>query len=57
METSGVLGELFNPYYMDMLTVKKEIDAGLAELSVKWRAQGGSKVLGAVNAAYQAQKQ
>ncbi|WP_282937704.1 extracellular solute-binding protein [Paenibacillus sp. RC67] len=55
VEMSGVLGELMNQYYLEMITGKREIDPGLAELSKKWRDQGGSKVLDAVNKAYQAQ--
>jgi putative aldouronate transport system substrate-binding protein len=56
VEMGGVLGELFNQYYLEMITGKREIDPGIAELSKKWRDQGGAKVLDAVNKAYQAQK-
>ncbi|WP_051620631.1 extracellular solute-binding protein [Paenibacillus sp. UNC451MF] len=55
VEMSGVLGELMNQYYLEMITGKREIDSGIDELSKKWRDQGGSKVLDAVNKAYQAQ--
>ncbi|KIL41962.1 ABC transporter substrate-binding protein [Gordoniibacillus kamchatkensis] len=55
VELSGVLGELYTQYYLEMITGKRDIDAGIAELSKKWRDQGGNKVLDAVNKAYQAQ--
>lgn len=56
VEYGGILGELFNQYYTEMITGKREIDAGIAELSRKWREQGGDAVLKAVNQAYQEQK-
>ncbi|TVY11211.1 hypothetical protein [Paenibacillus cremeus] len=56
VELGSVLNELYKQYFVDMMTGKKDIDAGTAELSKKWREQGGSKVLDAVNKAYQAQK-
>ncbi|MNY83638.1 hypothetical protein D3C86_2265360 [compost metagenome] len=52
----SVLGELLGQYYLDMIAGKKEIDVGVADLSKKWRDQGGNKVLEAVNKAYQAQQ-
>ncbi|RJX38656.1 extracellular solute-binding protein [Paenibacillus pinisoli] len=52
----GILSELANQYYFDMISGKVDIDKGLAELSKKWREQGGDKVLAAVNAAYEAQQ-
>lgn len=55
VEMSGVLGELLNQYYLEMITGKRDIDSGITELSKKWRDQGGAKVLDAVNKAYQAQ--
>ncbi|WP_136608610.1 extracellular solute-binding protein [Paenibacillus dokdonensis] len=55
VELGGVLSELYNQYFTEMMTGKRDIDAGIAELSKKWRSQGGSKVLDAVNKAYQAQ--
>ncbi|ULL16261.1 extracellular solute-binding protein [Paenibacillus sp. H1-7] len=55
IEMGGVLGELMNQYYIEMITGKRDIDTGLTELSKKWRDQGGNKVLDAVNKAYQAQ--
>ncbi|OAS17899.1 extracellular solute-binding protein [Paenibacillus oryzisoli] len=56
VEMGSVLGELLGQYYLDMIAGKKDIDTGLAELSKKWRDQGGNKVLEAVNKAYQAQQ-
>ncbi|MGI2298175.1 extracellular solute-binding protein [Paenibacillus sp. GXUN7292] len=53
---AGILSELANQYYLDMIAGKVDIDKGLAELSKKWREQGGDKVLAAVNAAYEAQQ-
>ncbi|MFD0712664.1 extracellular solute-binding protein [Paenibacillus sp. GCM10027626] len=53
---TGILSELANQYYLDMIMGKIDIDQGLAELSKKWRGQGGDKVLTAVNAAYEAQQ-
>lgn len=55
IEMNGVLGELMNQYYIEMITGKRDIEAGIAELSKKWRDQGGAKVLDAVNKAYQEQ--
>ncbi|NOU75753.1 extracellular solute-binding protein [Paenibacillus sp. LMG 31458] len=56
VELGSVLNELYKQYFTEMMTGKRGIDAGIAELSKKWRDQGGSKVLEAVNKAYQAQK-
>lgn len=55
VELGGVLNELFNQYYIDIIIGKKDIDSGLAELSEKWRSQGGEEVLAAVAREYQAQ--
>ena len=51
LEYSGVLDELVNQYFIDILMGKIGIDEGLAQLSEKWRAQGGNKVLAAVGEA------
>ncbi|MBD7969194.1 extracellular solute-binding protein [Paenibacillus gallinarum] len=56
IDHGGVLDELFNQYYIDIITGKMEIDAGLAELSKNWRDQGGNEVLEAVQEAYTAQQ-
>ncbi|MCZ8510990.1 extracellular solute-binding protein [Paenibacillus filicis] len=56
VELGSVLNELYKQYFFEMMTGKRDIDAGIVELSKKWREQGGSKVLDAVNKAYQAQK-
>ncbi|GGD72448.1 extracellular solute-binding protein [Paenibacillus nasutitermitis] len=53
--SGGVLGELTNQYYLEMISGKRDIDSGLAELAKKWRDQGGTKVLEAVSKAYEAQ--
>ncbi|TBL78505.1 extracellular solute-binding protein [Paenibacillus thalictri] len=55
-EFGGVVNELQNQYFMNMLTGKIDIDAGIAELSKKWRDQGGNKILQEVTAAYKAAK-
>jgi len=53
VEYGGVVNEIYNQYYMDMLLGKINIDTGLAELSKKWREQGGDKILQAVQQAYE----
>ncbi|MCJ8009016.1 extracellular solute-binding protein [Lederbergia wuyishanensis] len=56
IENKSILDEIFNQYFIDMITGKKDIDSGIKELSEKWRNQGGNKVLEAVNKAYKEQK-
>ncbi len=53
VEYGGVVNEIYNQYYMEMLLGKIDIDTGLAELSKKWREQGGDKILEAVQQAYE----
>ncbi len=48
VESGSILTDLYNQYFIDMLTGKTDIDKGIAELSQKWRAQGGDKVLAEV---------
>ncbi|MEF3302568.1 extracellular solute-binding protein [Paenibacillus sp. GYB003] len=55
-EYGGIVKELYNQYFMNMLTGKIGIDAGLAELSKKWREQGGSTILEEVTKAYKEKK-
>lgn len=55
-EYGGVVGELYSQYFMSMLTGKTDIEAGTAELSKKWREQGGNKILEEVAKAYKATK-
>jgi hypothetical protein len=55
-EFGGVVKELYNQVFMNILTGKTDIDAGIAELSKKWRDQGGNKILEEVNKAYKEKK-
>lgn len=55
-EFGGVVKELYNQIFMNILTGKTDIDAGIAELSKKWRDQGGNKILEEVNKAYKEKK-
>ena len=45
VELGSVLGDIFDQYFIEMLTGKIDIDKGVDELSKKWRQQGGDKVL------------
>lgn len=54
IEFNGIVNELYNQYFMNMLTGKIDIDKGTAELSQKWRAQGGENILKEVAEAYKA---
>jgi putative aldouronate transport system substrate-binding protein len=56
IEYNGVVNELYNQYFMNMLNGKIGIDKGIAELGQKWRAQGGDKILKEVTDAYKSSK-
>ncbi|MDF2667991.1 MAG: transporter substrate-binding protein [Paenibacillus sp.] len=55
-EFGGVVGEIYTQYFMNMLTGKIDIEKGTAELSKKWREQGGNKILEEVSKVYKTQK-
>lgn len=50
---SSVLNDIYNQYFLDMLSGKKDIDTGIEELSRKWREQGGDEILKEVSEAYE----
>ncbi|NLP46253.1 MAG: extracellular solute-binding protein [Epulopiscium sp.] len=52
IEYGKIVEDLYNQYFIDMLQGKIEIDQGVAELSEKWRAQGGDKILEEVQVIY-----
>lgn len=54
-EYGGVVQEIYDQYFMDMMMGKIDIETGVAELSKKWREQGGDKILEEVNQLYQQQ--
>lgn len=55
IENSNTLNDIFIQYFSDMLQGKIGIEEGAAELSQKWRSQGGEEMLKEVQAAYEAQ--
>ncbi|MCM3112171.1 extracellular solute-binding protein [Lederbergia lenta] len=55
IENNSILDEIFNQYFIEMITGKIDIEEGMAKLSEKWRDQGGNKVLDAVNKTYKEQ--
>ena len=52
--TGKVLDDIVIQYFSDILQGKISVEDGAAELSQKWRAQGGETVLAEVTEAYQA---
>lgn len=56
IELGGVVQDLFDQYFIEMLQGEISIDQGIAELSQKWRAQGGDKILAEVQSIYDNQK-
>lgn len=52
VDLGSVLNDIYYQYFMDMLRGKIGIDEGVAELSKKWRQQGGDKVLSEANDLY-----
>ena len=48
----GVVSEIYDQYFMNIMMGKIDIDAGIAELSKKWREQGGNTILEEVNKTY-----
>ena len=55
IENGSALEDIFIQYFSDMLQGKIGIEEGAAELSQKWRSQGGEEMLAEVQAAYEAQ--
>ena len=55
IEYGKMLDDIYNQYFIDMLTGKLDIDTGIAELSEKWRSQNGDAVLQEANELYQSQ--
>jgi ABC-type glycerol-3-phosphate transport system substrate-binding protein len=53
---ASVLNDLYNQYFLDMLTGKIGIEQGIAELGQKWRQQGGAEILKEVTEVYERQK-
>ncbi|GGD64277.1 extracellular solute-binding protein [Paenibacillus nasutitermitis] len=56
IELGSTVNDIYNQYFLDILSGKVEIDKGLAELSKKWRQQGGDEILKDVNEAYHSSK-
>lgn len=54
IENGSVVGDLYEQYFLDMMQGKIDIDQGVAELSQKWRAQGGEEILKQANEIYKA---
>ena len=55
IENGSALDDIVIQYFSDMLQGKIGIEEGAAELSQKWRSQGGEELLAEVQAAYEAQ--
>jgi putative aldouronate transport system substrate-binding protein len=55
-ELGGVVNEIYEQYFTDMVIGKIDIDRGLQELKSKWTSQGGDKILAEVTASYNLQK-
>lgn len=55
-EFGGVVNGIYLQYFTNMLIGKIDIESGTAELSKKWRDQGGNKILEEVNIALKEKK-
>ncbi|MNI30829.1 hypothetical protein D3C73_846880 [compost metagenome] len=55
-EFGGVVNGIYLQYFTNMLMGKIDIETGTAELSKKWREQGGDKILKEVNQALKDKK-
>jgi len=53
---SSIVNDIYQQYFVDMLTVKISIQQGTAALSRDWRAQGGDRILADVTTAYRNQR-
>jgi len=53
IELETTLTDIHNQYFLDILFGKIGVDEGIAELSKKWRSQGGDRMLAQVNELYQ----
>ena len=56
IEYSGIVTEIYNQYFMDIMLGNVDLDAGISELKAKWRDQGGQKILDDLNAYHKANK-
>ncbi|UVI32845.1 extracellular solute-binding protein [Paenibacillus spongiae] len=56
IELGSTVNDIYNQYFLNLVNGKLDIDKGIAELSGKWRQQGGDKILKAVNEAYKNSK-
>jgi putative aldouronate transport system substrate-binding protein len=52
VEMAGILADVYNQYYMKILTGELSVDAGWKEMSAAWRRQGGDKVLAEAQTLY-----
>lgn len=51
IELGGMLNDILEQYFIDMLYGKLDIEDGAAKLSAEWRAQGGDALLAELNEA------
>ena len=56
VEYGKMVEDVYNQYFIDMLTGKLSLETGIPELSQKWRSQHGDEILAEANALYQAQQ-
>lgn len=56
IENGTALDDIYNQYFIDMLTGKLEIEDGAKKLSAEWRSQGGEELLAELNEVHKAGK-
>jgi len=52
IEYGGIVEELYEELFLEMLIGRKDIDEGIEELNRRWRDQGGDRIMEEVIAAY-----
>ena len=56
VELGGILDDLYNEYFVNILTGRLPLEAGAKELFAKWRDQGGTAVLAEAQTLYKQYK-
>ncbi len=56
VELGKILGDIYNEYFVNILTGKIDLDAGSREMFAKWRQQGGEQVLAEAQKLYEQYK-
>ncbi|QHT62842.1 extracellular solute-binding protein [Paenibacillus lycopersici] len=55
IEQGKNVNEVYNQYFVDLISGKIDVDKGIEELGKKWRKAGGDEILKSVNEEYQKQ--